>query len=240
MNYGDFLAAVAPFNRASLDRWIVVTRPSDEETRAVCKRYDIETLLTDEGAAPFCKGWLIERGLQMQSADAWRLHIDADIALPLDTRTRLSAAALDESCIYGCDRVMLRSKGEWETCIPWLIAQHDYHNRLRVPFRIGTRWVGRDTGYVPIGFFQLWHGRADIAGGVRIRPYPVKHNNACRTDVQHALQWDRAKRLLLPDILVAHIESEPAPLGANWNGRTTKKFSSPQIGELLNGQHHES
>lgn len=39
-----------------------------------------------------------------------------------------------------------------------------------------------------------------------------------------ALQWDRRKRALIPELLVAHLESEAAPTGANWEGRTTARF----------------
>ena len=80
---------------------------------------------------------------------------------------------------------------------------------------------------MPIGFFQLWHSSEDQFRGARVKPYPVQHNDACRTDVQHALQWDRRKRELLAEMLVVHLESEPAKLGANWAGRTTRRFGPP-------------
>lgn len=235
VGYGDFLAAIAPWNAPLFDRWVVVTEPGDHETRDVCRRYSLETVLTDEGksANGFNKGWLIERGLQHLSADGWRLHLDSDIVLPSRFRDRIAAARLKEDTVYGCDRVMLKSWAEWQSLIAsgYLQNQHDYHNRLRFPegFPVGSRWVGHDVGYVPIGFFQLWHSSQDQWRGARVKPYPTKHNTACRTDVQHGLRWCRGRRELLPDVIAVHLESEPAKLGANWNGRTTRRFGAPEF-----------
>jgi hypothetical protein len=77
---------------------------------------------------------------------------------------------------------------------------------------------------VPIGFFQLFHGTALVHGGYHQRSYPVHHGDAARTDVQFALQWDRRDRSLVPELIVLHLESEKAGVGANWRGRTTVPF----------------
>jgi hypothetical protein len=36
--------------------------------------------------------------------------------------------------------------------------------------------------------------------------------------------WDRQFRVLLPEVVVLHLESEQAQQGANWRGRTTVPF----------------
>src|ERR1700733_1266446 len=85
IGYSDFLAETIRFNAGLLDRWIIVTSESDEATREVCRRHSLQTLLSEDhhrGGDDFAKGRLIERGLQQLSADAWRLHLDADIVLP--------------------------------------------------------------------------------------------------------------------------------------------------------------
>ncbi len=229
VGYADFLAETARLNAGLLDRWIIVTSESDEATREVCRRHSLQTFLSEdhhrEGGG-FAKGRLIERGLQQLSADAWRLHLDADIVLPHRFRQLLEAAHLDPRAIYGCDRIMVRSWEQWQKLQQSGWLAHDFHCRVSPPsgFEIGSRWAHPDGGYVPIGFFQLWHSSQDQYRGVRIRPYPSRHNDACRTDVQHALQWDRRQRQLVPELLVVHLESEPARLGANWAGRTTRPF----------------
>lgn len=229
IGYADFLTETVRFNAGLLDRWLIVTSESDEATREVCRRHSLQTLLSEDHRREgdgFAKGRLIERGLQQLSADAWRLHLDADIVLPQRFRQLLEAAHLDPRDIYGCDRIMVRSWEKWQKLQQTGWLAHDFHCRVSPPggFEIGSRWAHQDGGYVPIGFFQLWHSSQDQYRGARIRPYPARHNDACRTDVQHALQWDRRHRQLVPELLVVHLESEPAKLGANWAGRKTRPF----------------
>lgn len=229
VGYDDFLATIAPYNIPHLDRWLIVTRPSDEATREVCRKFDLDVLLTeDNGVDTFSKGRLIERGLQHLSASGWRLHLDSDIILPNRFKHLLRAADLNNDTLYGVDRVMVKTWEDWmklkET--DFMLGSHDYHCRINIPegFSLGTRWGTLDTGYCPIGFFQLWHSSVDEWRGVRIKPYPDNHNTACRTDVQHALQWDRKKRALIPEVVVVHLESERCQKGTNWNGRKSKRF----------------
>lgn len=235
VGYDDFLQVVAPYNIPHLDRWLIVTTPDDLQTREVCRRFNLEVLLTEDGRknGSFVKGRMVERGLQHLSADGWRLHIDADIALPNRFTHLLDLADLDQGTIYGADRIMVKSYESWQRLLAtgFMESGLDYHCRVNIPtgYGIGTRWASHATGYCPIGFFQLWHSSTDEWRGVRIKPYPSMHNSACRTDVQHALQWDRKKRQLLPEIIVVHIESELCKKGANWNGRTTKRFGSAHV-----------
>ena len=78
--------------------------------------------------------------------------------------------------------------------------------------------IGDYGGYVPIGFFQLFHGSA-------WKRYPiVQDGDAEHTDVLHGIRWDRPKRVLLPEIIAIHLESETASMGVNWKGRKTRRF----------------
>lgn len=238
VGYADFLEAVVPFNAGLFERWIIVTEPADKETREVCRRFNLECVLSDDGKRhgsgtstnpPFNKGRLIERGLQHTSAEGWRLHIDADIALPYRFRQMLEISDLQEDMFYGIDRVMVCGYENWQKLIQSNYlqgGQYDYHYRMRFPkgCEIGTRWVHPQMGYVPIGFFQLWHSSQDEWKGIRVKPYPVHHGNACRTDVRQGLRWDRHKRAIIPEVIGVHLESEVSALGANWCGRTTKPF----------------
>lgn len=229
VGYGDFLREVMPHNRPLLDRWVVVTTPDDGETREVCRRWSVPTVLTDEvyrDGAEFNKGRAIIRGIDHLAGDGWVLHLDADVVLPGHFRHALDMAHLDPPVLYGADRVMVRGWDRWQRFKASGFLGHDYHCRVSFPpgFPVGDRWASEAYGYCPIGFFQLWHGRTDLYRGAHTRPYPHRHNDAARGDVQHAIQWDRRRRALLPEVIVAHLESEPAPLGANWKGRTTRRF----------------
>lgn len=231
-HYSDFLAETAKYNRGLFDKWLVITTPQDYATREVCRKFNLQCILSEDGHRfenEFAKGRMVERALQHLSDDAWRCHIDADIVLPSDFGHRLMAADLQEDTIHGIDRIMIYSYEEWQKLLASGYihgGQFDYHCRMNIPMGavLGTRWTHPTQGYVPIGFFQLWHSSQDEWRGVRVKPYPTNHGNACRTDVQHALQWDRRKRALIPEIIGVHLESEKTPKGTNWNGRRTKQF----------------
>jgi hypothetical protein len=233
IGYDDFLAVSAEHNRGLFDRWLVVTEPGDQATREVCRRWDLDVLLCEEGTrgSDFRKGRLVERGMQLLAADCWRLHIDADVVLPTTFRNALAAADLDPGTVYGVDRVMVRSWQEWQRLLAtgYLSCQHDYHHRVRFPegFPLGARWASPSAGWVPIGFFQLAHSSAIEWRGIPQRPYPDRHNSACRGDVQFGLLWDRRKRALLPEVVAVHLESEAAPMGVNWCGRRSRRFGPP-------------
>lgn len=229
VGYADFLQAIAPYNRPLLDRWIVVTTPDDEETRSVCRTHSIECLTTEEHTrdGPFSKGRLIDRGFALLGGHGWMLHLDADIALPHDMHQVLEDAHLHEECIHGCDRfnVMgwdawqrVRAAGLWCRQGPWMVEMN------RPDCTVGARVANLGHGYSPIGFFSLWHGDAATWRSFPTRRYPTHHGTAARTDVQHSLQWDRRRRIHIPELVVWHLESEPCPMGANWKGRKTQRF----------------
>lgn len=245
VGYGDFLRETVKYNQGLFDEWIIVTDPADKETREVCRAANLRCLLSSDGSrfgkdpnglsgpgGGFAKGHMVERGLQMLSADAWRIHVDADVALPHTFRHRLVAADLQKDHIYGIDRIMVKSWSEWQDLQRsgyMQGGQLDYHCRLQFKDRVevGTRWCHPSMGYVPIGYFQMWHSSEDEWRGIRVRPYPRNHSDAARTDVQHALQWDRHKRSLIPEVIGVHLESEPLPKGANWKKRISKPFGPP-------------
>ena len=231
VGYDDFLRVVIPYNLPMFDRWLIVTEPSDTATRELCREFGLECLQSEDGHdnGEFSKGRVVERGLQHLSADGWRLHIDADIALPRHFRQLVTMAELQHDTVYGVDRIMVRDWNDWQKlkATGYLDGgQYSFSHAVTFPkgFEVGSRWASTLTGYVPIGFFQLWHSSQDEWRGIRVKPYPRHHNSACRTDVQHALQWDRKKRELLPEVLVAHLESEKCKKGTNWKGRQTKPF----------------
>jgi hypothetical protein len=240
VGYSDFLRETAHYNAAIFDRWVIATTPQDESTREVCRQYSLPVLLTEDGkgdggdGGEFKKGRIIERALRLLSADGWRVHIDADIVLPSRTRHFLEIAELNRDKVYGVDRLMVRSYEKWKELEQsgWLtMGHHDYHNRVRVPdgITIGSRWADINCGFAPLGFFQLWNASQDLWRGTRIRPYPEMHNDACRTDVQFSLQWDRRQRELIPEILCVHLESKASlPLGINWRGRKSPPFGPPE------------
>ncbi len=88
------------------------------------------------------------------------------------------------------------------------------------PWQFGTRVAfTHHGGYIPIGFFQLWHVNSGVT------KYIEGHSDAGREDSHFATLWPRCKRALIPEVLAYHLESEPGQMGVNWRGRKTKPFS---------------
>lgn len=240
VGYGDFLEHTLPANIDRFDRILVCTNESDEHTREVCRKHDVDCLLSNDhtrdgggfGGGTFNKGRMVERGLQHLSEGNWRVHIDADVIMPTQFRRLVEGAHLNTRKIYGCDRVMVKSWEDWQRLKDSGYLLHKHCNVHMPPdgFQLGTRWARHDTGHVPIGFFQMWHSAADEWRGTRIRKYPINHGAAHRTDVKFAQLWDSQDREILGEIICVHLESEPCKLGANWNGRKTKWFGPSKDG----------
>lgn len=223
--YADFLAHTLPLNKQHFDKITVVTDPEDAATIKVCDFHGVPYVRTDALRTrwkEFRKGCGINEGLATLDKDAWLVHLDADIILPPHTRQALERAELDPSMIYGCDRFECQSYEEWQRFFgspePAIQGNGVFIHTTHAPFKIGTRVQFPDSGgWIPIGFFQLWHASA-------ARAYPEGHNNAGREDSLFGKQWPRSKRGFLPEIMAYHLESENAPMAVNWSGRKTKPF----------------
>jgi hypothetical protein len=229
VNHGDFLAVTLPLNMPLFDHIVVVTTPQDNETREVCRRLGVTVILTEEfyrDGDKFNKARGINKGLDQLGHSDWVCHLDADIVLPHGFRKAVNEAHLDPACLYGCDRVMIKSGKQWSEYLRANYLQHDYHCRVNFPegYNVGSRWANSEYGYCPIGFFQLWNSCSDIYKGIHLKHYPTQCSDAARSDVQFAIRWDRRQRMLLPEVIAVHLESQASSLGANWSGRTTKRF----------------
>ncbi len=241
VGYGDFLAQTLPETLPCVDNMVVVTAPEDEETRAVCRRHSVHCVLSEDHkrGGPFNKARLVQRGLDQINARGWTLHIDADIVLPRKFRDFLDWAHLDPEVIYGADRCNLVGFDRWRRLKAgagaWDNHSHECGHWFHPDAPAGSRWVSKLHGYVPIGAFQLWHGDAAIDQGMHARRLPYHHGDAARADIQFALQWDRKHRQVLPEVIVLHLESGPAKLGANWSGRQTPRFGPPFVPSRTSG-----
>ena len=223
----DFLAATLPWNIRQVDTLLVITAPEDKETQRICDFHCVKYYVTDEFQSRwghFCKGKGINHGLAQLAKDAWLLHLDCDIVLPPNFRTVVERANLDTSMIYGCDRAEFKSYEQWQRFIgdpePHTNGNGFFIHVGHTGRPLGTRVAfAHEGGYIPIGFFQLWH--AD-SGQVK---YIEGHSDAGREDSHFAALWPRAKRGFLPEVQVYHLESEPAAMATNWKGRNTKRFA---------------
>lgn len=238
VNYADYLRHTLVENLHYLDNVVVVTTPQDKETIALCKRFSVDCIDTEvfyDDGDKFNKGRGINLGLAHLRHDDWLIHMDADTVLPHRFRDMLARAKLKENCLYGADRINVRGFDNWQKLRHQIEPHYEYNflvnppisalfgiNRSETPKSLDIistsgRPIHKEYGYVPIGYFQMWHSSQG-------RKYPINQGAADHTDVLFSVQWPRERRLLLPELFVYHLESEPAQLGANWKGRSTKRF----------------
>jgi hypothetical protein len=139
----------------------------------------------------------------------------------------------DETKIYSVDRLMCPDYEAWMRYKEsWRSVNEDWAFTHLDLFKAGSRIVqygdyleeGEPDGWVPIGYFQLWH-----PNGSTVHSYPAYHGAADRSDVLHAKQWPRPDRILIPEAAVIHLESEACSMGANWRGRKTRRFGFPTL-----------
>ena len=240
VNYADFLDETLSENLGHFDEFAVVTARDDRATQAVCDRHGVICVKSDvyrvDPLDQFNKGLMINLGLAHLRNRGWLLHLDADIVLCDRLRFILNKSRLDADCLYGADRVNVVGRGPWEAVKRSADYRRQYRHRYLVSpaqgapggapstlrqgaGRLGARLIHNEYGYCPIGYFQLWHSKHGA------RRYHFSQGSAEHSDVLFALQWPAASRILLPGVFVYHLESEPAKIGANWNGRVTKRFS---------------
>jgi len=228
-NYGDFLAETLPFAISQLDRVVVVTDHEDSLTRGICDRWSVECIGTDafsEKGDTFNKGSGINLGLAALRQQGWLIQLDADIVLPPQFRNMIDKSGLQRDCIYGAERFNVCGWERWRKLKADLHTDPQFNYRYLVStpadLPIGSHVVHKERGYTPIGFFQMWHSQYMHEHQLR---YPEVEGTAENMDVQWALRWPRKDRVLLPSVRLFHLESEPALMGANWNGRKTKPFT---------------
>jgi hypothetical protein len=240
VNYSDFLAHTLPENRTMFDNMVVVTSLNDLDTVRICNKYNVRCIQTDafyQNKEVFNKGAGINVGLKALNRTGWVLHLDADIYLPPLTRHVLRKECLQPNKIYSADRLMCPDYESWaQYRRSWRSVHEDWSFTHLDLFRAGSRIVqygeyldeGTPDGWVPIGYFQLWN-----PNGSGIHTYPANHGAADRSDVLHAKQWTRANRVLIPEVVVIHLESEECTMGANWRGRRTMWFGpAPQLPQI--------
>jgi len=230
-DYGDFLEHTLPENTQQLDNIIVVTHPEDKRTQEVCNRFSVHFVTTEcftEKGHAFNKGQAINVGLDNIRGDDWILHLDADIVLCKDFRRLLDHAQLKTQNIYGADRLNVYGFEAWKALQPNLSPHYQdrwfvdpgFCHKPEVPFgvKLGARVIHKEYGYLPIGFFQLFHASKG-------RRYNYFRGTAAGTDCMFPAQWPRENRVLLPEIICYHLDSESEHhIGINWKGRKSKPF----------------
>ena len=215
VGFDDILDVTLPLNHPHLDHLIVVTAHKDKATKSVCRKHGVtcvETDLFSKNGRNFNKGAAINAGFNYFQYHGWRLHIDSDVILPDNFRRLIfNHTHLNKDCIYGADRIDVF--GKLGVSDNRARPQH-VHGMLvdaGTERGIGSRYVDAIEGYVPIGFFQMWHASCQ-------RKYPFSVGTAAHDDVMFGSLWPRSQRILLPSVICHHLVTKEPRMGENWDG----------------------
>jgi hypothetical protein len=227
VDYADFLEVTLPYLRAAVDDLVVVTAPADRRTRELCRREEVNAVVTtamhDHGRR-FSLGAAVDAGLRALPLSDWALVIDADIVLPARAHRTLDYLKLDPAKLYGIDRVHCRGREAWDRYCTEPRAVRSFEVPFLRDFPAGARITFPEHGYLPCGYFQLWNARA-----TGYRDYPIHGAGTAEgSDLMHAAGFPRQYRELIPELVGIQLETDgPAdPVGVNWAGRRTVEFSA--------------
>lgn len=229
VGFGDYLDSTLPSLLPLVDDVVVYTAADDSETLGVCVRWGVRPIQAEAhkaGGQLFDKAAAINHALQYLRRDGWLLTTDADIVWPANARRLLERAELDQLCLYGMDRLDLLGWTHWAAWVTGQSVGPDHGVLMGLP--TGARWGGRflgldGCGWLPAGYGQLWHSRvwADYAWAPGC--------DADGADMLHARRWPRAKRVLIPELVLLHLLAEARQVGRDWHGRTTARWGPPAI-----------
>jgi len=221
VGFDDLLDITLALNHPHFDTSIVVTSHADKKTQAVARKHGALLVLTDlfgKNGRQFNKGAAINDGFGRFQYHGWRTHMDSDIVVPDNFRRMLfNHTHLDRNCLYGADRVDVIEKRALDHCISKPQHLHSCFVIPNTPQAISPRYVDTLRGYIPIGYFQLWHASCQ-------KEYPWSLGSAAHDDVLFAHQWPRGYRQLLPTVLLWHLLPEPTRIGQNWEGRKSRRL----------------
>ncbi|MGC3991614.1 MAG: hypothetical protein QM796_18385 [Chthoniobacteraceae bacterium] len=224
VGFDDLLDFTLGMNHAQFDTFIVVTSHEDRKTQQVAAKHGATCVPTDlfgKNGRRFNKGAAINAGFNYFQYRGWRMHLDSDIALPDNFRRLLfNHHHLETDCLYGADRVDVIGSGSIQSLRK--LFQKSPPHRLRflvdpthdreLVTPIGGRMVNHLEGYLPLGYFQLWHAS-------RQRQYPWSLGSAAHDDTMFSALWPLRQRRLLPGVFVYHCCPSVPQWGENWDGQ---------------------
>jgi hypothetical protein len=214
VGFDDMLDVTLGLNMAQLDTMIVITSHEDKATHKVINKHGARMVQTDlwkKNGRNFNKGAAINHAFSYFQYFGWRMHLDADIALPDNFRRVLfNRTHLERECIYGADRMDVIGLGTLNELRA--SPQHLYGSHVRIEAPVGHRFIDPLNGYVPIGFFQLWHASSH-------RQYPYSLGSAAHDDTLFSAQWKEQHRRHLPTVVCHHVLAAPSVQGENWDGK---------------------
>lgn len=224
VGFDDILDVTLTKNHFHFDSFIVITSHEDKATQKVAQKHGAICVLTDlfkKNGRNFNKGAAINAGFDYFQYHGWRMHLDCDIVLPDNFRRVLfNHSHLERHCLYGADRFNIVGNNNIKQLLKSDNNQH--HHGLFIgeeeSYNLGHRLVDNLHGYLPMGFFQLWHCSTQ-------KPYPYSLGTAAHDDMMFSSLWPAHTRHHLPSVICYHLCPTIPKIGENWDGhRKQGKF----------------
>lgn len=209
VGYSDVLSITLRRNMRFLRECVVVTSPTDEETKQVCSGVPGVTVFETDAftryGARFNKGLALEESWDRHGRHGWILIWDADTLLPDDFEDHVKVSELNIGTLYGADRVILKDPSQWTPEFDWACAR---------------RTIDRCFP----GFFQLFE--ASDPHIAKLPWYDVTFKHAGGGDGYFESRWPwTAKHRFPPPFRVLHLGERDT----NWFGRVSKRADGKPI-----------
>lgn len=223
VGFDDILDVTLTKNHAHADNYIIVTSHEDTKTQKLARKHGamcVQTDLFKKNGRKFNKGAAINAGFDYFQYHGWRMHMDGDIVLPDNFRRVLfNHSHLERYCIYGADRFNVIGNDAINRFLKSNDRQHK--DSLLVgensnDVNLSHRLVCNLRGYLPVGFFQLWHASAQ-------KPYPYSLGTAAHDDMMFSALWPIHCRRHLPSVICYHLCPSMPQIGENWDGVRRQK-----------------
>jgi hypothetical protein len=167
-NYSDFLEVTLPYNVNQFDSITVCTKPEDEETKAVCRKFGVKVVDTDlftKRGAKFNRGavynWLFREHVIHND---WITLLDSDIIVPNTFKDVLNGMSLNVEGFYGARRYNIETPEEFKRVIG-------------DPEELKKSMLFRGFGY---GYFQMFNAKNEIFNNFKVvslnNPYPESYD----------------------------------------------------------------
>ena len=222
VGFDDILDVTLSENHPQVDHLIVVTSHDDTKTQQVCQKHGATCVQTDlfkKDGRNFNKGAAINAGFNYFKYYGWRVHLDSDIVLPDNFRRVLfNKTHLDQNCLYGASRMDVIGMDNLNAILNGKPSHDTWASNTPSPniAALSQRsYIDPVAGYVPIGYFQLWHSSMQ-------KPYPYSLGTAAHDDVMFGQLWAAQHRQLLPTFVVYHLCAQQPKWGENWDGNRSQ------------------
>lgn len=159
VNYNDFLIISLMNNIKIFDNITVVTSSSDFLCQKICKKFDVNCIVTDnmyEDGAVFNKGKAVNEGIKSILDPDYILLLDADILV----MEKIDIDSLDKNVLYTSDRYIIPDYTSYKKYVSGIIQKDKFIQEINFGF----------------GFFQLFNYS-------KFKRFPETSDDASTSDI---------------------------------------------------------